>query len=158
MSRSLLEKKEIKKNNRDEASAYEKSGTSVVLMEIIIAILLFMVVGSVCVQLFVKSYKTTQTSTILQNASVISSGVADMIVQTNGDLGEVCEYYPNSTLADDYMEIYYDSSFKNCQKDGSVYTLVVSGDANELETFEFNMMFEGQSVYDMSVKVASYVK
>lgn len=158
MNRNLLATNDKTKKNRDTASTYEKSKTSVVLMEIIISIFLFMIVSSVCIQLFVQSYKINETSTDLQNSSVIASEVADLLILNDGDIFEVSEMFENAVVSGNTMEIYYDDSFAICNKDDSLYTLTINGDGEKLQTFNIDMLKDGQSVYNISVKVTSYAK
>ena len=159
MSRSLLEKRETKKKNREQGTVYEKSKTSVVLMEIIISIFLFMVVGSVCIQLFVRTYSINKMSTTVQNSSVITAEVAEIIVQSYGNIDSLADFYPEAEIDGGIAIIYYDEKFTRCNKDMSTYRLVIKNEGEGLKTF-YLIMFDDEEypVYDMSVKVATYVK
>lgn len=157
MSRNFLEKRvEKTKTNRDMVREYDKSRTSVVLMEIIISILLFMVVGSVCIQLFVQSYKMNTISEQNERAGVIVSSMADQLLLYHGDMDKVKSYYSDCVDAYDTLAIYYDGAYRVCNFTSYAYILEVTVDDMDAELRNFHINMYGKDkepIYSMELKV-----
>ncbi len=164
MSRNLLEKKVTKtKTSRDTAREYDRSRSSVVLMEIIISILLFMLVGSVCIQLFVQSYRMNNESEILERSSMLVSSAADQLLLNNGDIAAVSQYYSDYVLASDVLCLYFDGNFNICNYTSYAYLLEISVSDKEsnkeskLRDIDMIMYNHNkENIYEMKLEVVTY--
>lgn len=161
MGRNFLEKREEKaKTNRDTSREYDRSRSSVVLMEIIISLFLFMIVGSVCIQLFVQSYRMNKESVILERSSMLVSSAADQLILNQGDLEKVSQYYKDYVLGHDILCVYFDGNFNICNFSSSyAYELEITVDNMDSKLRDVNMVMydhENNNIYEMKLEVAVY--
>ena len=115
--------------------------SSLVLMDMIIAILFFSVSAGVCVQLFLRSRQIDQDSTDLIHATDLSRNIAE--VYKNGTLKS---HYPY----DSSNNLYYDRSWNRTVK-SSVYTVHLTFKTNSMD---IKVSDHDGSIY--SLKVTKY--
>lgn len=166
MSRNLLEKsdkKEKRERVREMTESYDKSKTSVILMEIIISLLLFMVVGAVCIQLFVQSYKMNTKSSDIEASNIIASSVADILLANDGGLDKLAAYYPaGNVLADSQSDgecfaVGFDEECNPLTDGEGIYRLVVTeGIESSLGTYAIKVYRVDEEIYSLDLKVAVY--
>lgn len=160
MGRNFLEKKSIKnKTNRDTAREYDRSRTSVVLMEIIISLFLFMVVGSVCIQLFVQSFRMNMESEILERSSMLSSSVADQLLVHHGNLEEVSQYYKEYAMTSNILCLYYDDDFNLTSYTNYEYYMEITASNQNSKLRDINIIMydhDNINIYEMNLEVATY--
>lgn len=95
----------------------QKSKTSLFLMELIFAILIFSLCSAICVQLFVRAHQTEQKASDLSKAVLLCDSIAAMI--QSGEISPETESY------------FYDSSFQLCEASEAVWKLSVSTYSSE---------------------------
>lgn len=93
------------------------SKTSLFLMELILAILIFSLCGAVCVQLFVQAHLTEQRACDLSAAALLCDSAAAMI--------QSGEKSPDAEPA------FYDASFHSCSASDAIWQLTVSAYPSE---------------------------
>lgn len=108
-----------------------KSKTSLFLMELIIAILVFAIAGAVCVQLFVKAHLLSESTQKLNHAVNLCETGAELFYYTDGDLAGMSRLLcgkEDSTkeLSESFLRMDYDSEFLPCEKEDACYVLEVS--------------------------------
>ena len=100
------------------------------LMELIMAILLFSLAAAVCVQVFVKSHTIEKESTALTKAVFASSSVAE-IFRSSDDYEELLlAEFPQAISENDGYLIYYDEDFSPVVSDGT-YCLKFTTDTED---------------------------
>lgn len=118
--------------------------SSLFLMELMLAILLFSLAAAICVQVFVKSHMISERSTNLNHAVLASTSVAE-IFRSNADSAEILSReYPFSETKDDITYIYYDKNWAPTNSADACYILSI-----ELGQ-EYHLLVENISVYEAS--------
>lgn len=117
---------------------FEKSKSSLFLMEMIITILLFSVCGAICMRLFAASNTLSRQTKELNKAVAVAQGFAEVMRGTDGTLQSIMEEYPNSVSGSDgYFEVFYDKDFTECPYNEAVYvgdiTLTPNGAIQNME-------------------------
>lgn len=105
---------------------FQRSKSSLFLMEIILNILLFSVLLVVGLQFFIKTHLLTRETYDLQEAVTCSSNIASIYQSGDGSLDVVKEHYPNAVVVRDQLFIYFNENFSECSKEESSYSSTVS--------------------------------
>lgn len=101
-----------------------KSGSSLILMEIIITIFFFMICSALCIKIFVSSHVLNEETTDINKATVMAESFADVFRSQGGDIEKCLDIYPYATLWDDgHFTIYYSEGFEECSVDDALYVL-----------------------------------
>ena len=116
-----------------------QSKSSLFLIELMIAILFFALAGSVCLQIFVKSYKVSQSSANLSYAVNITQSI---LAKFESD-----EYA--SKIKENEYEIYFDKDWNESKKDSSVAKAVVKYiKTNTTRKVKVQVFFEDNLIYE----------
>lgn len=87
------------------------SKSSLFLMELIMAVLIFTVAATICIQMFVRSHTLSEESVRLNYAVVWCESMAESFYATDGDM-ELLADSLNTIKTDDYhVELYFDDSY-----------------------------------------------
>lgn len=116
-----------------------QSKSGLFLLELMIAILFFALASSVCLQIFVKSYKVSQSSENLNHAVNITQSIFAKFESDD---------YTNQLEEKNY-EIYFDKDWMECKKDSSVAEVVVSYTKDsETRYVNVQVFFEDEMIYE----------
>ena len=107
--------------------------SSLFLMELIIAILFFILAATVCVRFFVKSYTLEQESQKLNHAVNAATSVAEIFRNQEQPFSLLTEEYPYGESSDHSYRIYYDKTWTLCSSADAAYTVVLQ--TAETDTF-----------------------
>ena len=118
---------------------HTSSRSGLLLMEIIIAILLFSVVSALCLQLFVKSHKLGQNTEELDMAVRQASSVAEILSQSKQPANHLQEIYSYCDIDENGGSIYYNENFQSCTKDSSVYHLDVDASSADRRLTDYRI-------------------
>ena len=137
---------------------FEHSKNRIFLLEMTINILLFSVLLIVGLLFFIKTNTLTEQTGILHQAVNTCSNVASIYEQEDGNLDTISSMYPGSICADDVLFIYLDAQYDPCDKDESIYKVIVSRqEANDSGVQKADIQFLGtdnNAVY--SITACSY--
>lgn len=99
------------------------SRSSLLLIEIIIAILIFSVASAICLQLFAKSHTLSKQTEELDIA--VREAVSVSALLTDGDAPEenLARFYPYADITSDSSVIYYDAAFQPCERQQSYFQM-----------------------------------
>ena len=97
--------------------------SSLFLLELMIAILLFSLSAAVCVQVFVKSHTIKEKSTELSQAVLISASVAETIRSEGTFFKTLSNEFPLIESDDDVIYIYYDAKWQPTSSSYAAYVL-----------------------------------
>lgn len=133
------------------------SRSSLFLIELIIVLFFFLLVASVCIQVFARAYTTSQSSRELSHAQNQCAGVAEVFGGTDGTIEELLIYFPEGKPSTDGMELFYDKAFSPCTAEDAVYTLsvkapLISKDAPNMRRASLTFLRGEQSIYTLSVR------
>lgn len=130
-----------------------KSKSSLFLMELILAILIFSIAGAVCIQIFVKAHIISQDTQHLNRAVTLCQSGAELFYGFKGDISQISETLDKNntgTLSDGILKLYYDSDFKECAQSDATYELEI------LSVTDNNMIRGEVSVYQCNDESVIY--
>lgn len=134
---------------------YRHPKSSLFLMEIMLNILFFAVLVTICLQLFFKAHNISRHTTALHRAVTSCTSIAE-VYQNNYDGWEVImTIYPDAIALNDTILIYYNASFQPCNESASTYRAVLEHSNPK----DANITFYAQESNDIlySLTVSSYM-
>ena len=131
---------------------YRHPKSSLFLMEIMINILFFAVLVTICLQLFFKAHNLSEDTSVLHQAITSCTSIAE-VYQSNPNGKEVIlTIYPDAIALNKTILIYFDENYIPCAESASSYRAVL--EHNE-ETYTANIMFHSnnstEAIYTLSV-------
>ena len=115
---------------------YQRTKSSMFLMEIIINLLLFCVLCVCSLQFFVKSYRLTEHTTTLHHAVTACSNVASIYESGNGTTDIIFDTYPYAIHANQQILIYLDKDYNECDYEHGMYYILVEQEESDLNKIE----------------------
>ncbi len=102
------------------------SKSSLFLMELIISILFFSMASTVCIRLFVRAH-TMGAQTINESHAVnIAQNLAEGFLGSEGDMDALHALFPEGTLQDGELVLYWDGEWQPCGLKDASYTAKVT--------------------------------
>lgn len=105
---------------------YERSKSSIFLLEILINILLFSVLCVCSLQFFIKSYQLTERTTTLHQAVSACNNIASLYKASDGSLDAIVTTYPDAILEGGFLYIYLDENYQVCDSQDVAYYIMVT--------------------------------
>ena len=102
------------------------SQSSLFLMEILLNILLFSVMLSLCLPFFAKAHGLTFATTELERAVTVCSNAANIFEASDGSLETLSFMYKNKVFINDQLVVYFDKNFIDCPSGDAVFTMTVT--------------------------------
>jgi hypothetical protein len=137
---------------------YSVPKANLFLMELIIVILFLAISSTVCVQIFVKAHTVSKQA---ETKSVIQSQVQSVVsvfqtIDESEDVGEVfLQYFPNSQMNDEEIDIYYNENWEECMISDAVYFMhlqfVNIHKNHALAEMKIQIDTESEEIYTLSV-------
>lgn len=125
------------------------------LMELMMAILLFSLAAAVCVQVFVKSHTLEKESTELSHAVFASASVAEIFRSSDDYENFLLTEFPDSISEDGVHLIYYDENFSPVASD-PIYCLKFVTDTDENfitgHIYVYKASDDSTLIYELEVK------
>ena len=107
--------------------------SGILLLEIMLAILLFSIAGALCLQMFAGSRQTSKDTANLTQAADHVQNAAEWIKYATGSTVRdsentffpdcLLEEYPDAVISSDKVQIYFDENWNCCQKENGVYCM-----------------------------------
>lgn len=104
---------------------YQRTRSSMFLMEIIVNLLLFSMLCVCSLQFFIKAYQLTENTTTLHHAVTACSNVASVYESGNGETNIIYDTYPYAIYVNDQILIYYDENYNECDREHGAYYILV---------------------------------
>ena len=133
---------------------YERSKSSMFLLEILINILLFSILCVCSLQFFIKALNLTEDTTTLHHAVTACNNVAALYESGNGSTDYIEKAYPYSIQTANQVIIYLDENYEECQREASHYSILVSQCDGDIPYVEIVFHDEEESYY--SIKAYCY--
>ena len=134
---------------------YRHPKSSLFLMEIMINILFFAVLVTICLQLFFKAHTLSENTSVLHHAVTTCTSIAE-VYQSNTDGEEIIlSVYPNALFLEDTILIYFDENFMPCQKASGTYRAMIEKVADDSAMISFCAFDSTENLY--SITVSSYM-
>lgn len=136
----------------------QHSRSSIFLMEIILDILLFSILLTICFQLFLKSDFLSAKSGKLEHAVLCCTSIAETFQSTADGKSALLESYPDSTNLDNGLLIYFDDSFVECHMSAATYKAVIDLKQGNPATIQisFYSLNDNEAIYTLSA--SNYVR
>ena len=128
-------------------------GSRLFLIEFLIVLFFFLIISTVCLQLFVKAHLITRRSEALSHAQAAAASVAALIESGYNTPEKAASYFPEASIESDGFSITYDSDFHTCTSEKAAYTLKVLMTENGQEVLsDITVTEKDHSVlYELSV-------
>jgi len=134
---------------------YRHPKSSLFLMEIMINILFFAVLVTICLQLFFKAHNLSENTTTLHHAVTACTSIAE-VYQSNYDAKEVIStIYPDSIALNSTILIYFDENYQPCAEASGIYRAVLDHSGSPNANITFYVQESGEVLY--SLDVSSYL-
>ncbi len=128
---------------------YQRTKSSMFLMEILINILLFSVLCVCSLQFFMKALQLTEDTTTLHHAVTACSNVASIYEAGDGSVDSILEAYPHALHTAEQIIIYYNEEYIQCQREDATYYLHVSGDTENSSKLLIEFYAEENVIYSI---------
>jgi len=133
---------------------YRHPKSSLFLMEIMINILFFAVLVTICLQLFFKAHNLSNDTTTLHRAVTACTSVAE-VYQSNNDGKEVImTMYPHAIALNNTILIYFDENYLPCNEASGTYRAVLDHSNPPDACITFYSQDNGKVIY--SLELSSY--
>ena len=96
-------------------------GSRLFLIEFLIVLFFFLIISTVCLQLFVKAHLITRRSEALSHAQAAAASVAALIESGYNTPEKAASYFPEASIESDGFSITYDSDFRTCTSEKAAY-------------------------------------
>lgn len=134
---------------------YRHPKSSLFLMEIMINILFFAVLVTICLQLFFKAHNLSEDTTSLHRAVTACTSIAE-VYQSNHDGKEVImTMYPDAIALNNTILIYFDENYLPCNEAFSTYRAVLDHSNSPDASITFYVQESSEILY--SLAVSSYM-
>ncbi|MCI9598087.1 MAG: hypothetical protein HFE75_12495 [Firmicutes bacterium] len=101
--------------------------SSLLLIELIMAILIFSLAGGMCLQIFAKSHSLGMRTVELDMAVREATSVSEVLSQKDALENELPELYPKAEIAAGSITIYYDKDFQACGRKDACFQMNIRG-------------------------------
>ena len=135
---------------------YQRTRSSMFLMEIIINLLLFSILCVCSLQFFIKAYNLTEKTTTLHHAVSACSNVASIYESGNGETDIIYNAYPYAIYVEDKILIFYDKNYIECDREHGTYYVLVDKKDDALINKISIRYYEIDSDYCYSVEAYNY--
>lgn len=132
---------------------YRHSKTSLFLMEIMLDILFFSVLVTICLQLFFKAHNLSEDTTVLHRAVSTCTSVAEVYQSGENGKESIFENYIDAVERDQNIVIYFDEKFASCPEEKSAYQaqICVNDDSLHTAVIEFLDVDAEEMIYTLTV-------
>lgn len=132
--------------------------SSLLLIELIIAILIFSLTGALCLQLFVKSHSLGKRTEELDMAVRQAVSVSELIAQKDGLERELSRLYPDADIDPGNIIIYYNRNFEECSHKDAYYQMnILSSDTDDrLTSYKISVCKDSNATTIYSMETTAY--
>lgn len=133
------------------------SRSSLLLIEIIIAILIFSVASAICLQLFAKSHTLSKRTEELDIAVREATSVSELLTYEDSLRKNLDRFYPYADITADSAVIYYDADFQPCERLQSYFQMDIqpSSRQDRIRAYTITVCRDGRDaiIYRMETTV-----
>ena len=124
---------------------YERSKSSMFLLEILINILLFSILCVCSLQFFIKSYQLTENTTTLHHAVTACNNVAAIFQSGDGNMDNIQDAYSLSFVESGQLYIYLDENYQECDSQNVVYYMMISQQHTAIPSINIRFYENGEA-------------
>ena len=131
---------------------YERSKSSMFLLEILINILLFSILCVCSLQFFIKSYQLTESTTTLHRAVSVCNNIASLYKTSNNSWDAIIENYPDAIEESGLLYIYLDENYHECDSLDVAYYITIEKQVTSIPSVCITFYKNGEEAsYSMDV-------
>lgn len=130
------------------------SGSSLFLMEMIMALLFLALSCAACVQIFAAARTNRLKAEQLNQIQTLTTSVGEVLEGTDGSADEILNLIPDGIQENSTINWYYDSTWQICTQDSAAYVMTFTPDASSLEksgTLTFRRTSDNTELYQISL-------
>lgn len=128
---------------------YERTKSSMFLMEILINILLFSLLCVCSLQFFIKALNLTDNTTTLHHAVTACNNVAAIYETGDGQLEDIWSTYSYAIHVDNQVIIYFDENYEECSRENSSYYIYVKELESTIPSVEISFQSDTTAYYQI---------
>ena len=131
---------------------YSFQRSSLFFLEIMLNLLFFVILVTICLQLFLKAHHLSKDTTLLHRAVTVCTSIAE-VCQSSLDETDIFQtIYPESLILNDTILIYFDSNFAACSEFESIYRVFLSENKEDNRiTIRFLRKNDTSIIYELEV-------
>ncbi len=133
------------------------SRSSLLLIELTMAILIFSLASGVCLQIFVKSHSLGERTAELDMAVRQATSVSEMLVQKDPREKGLLRIYPDADAVSGKVTIYYDKDLAACRREDSYFQMEIRSldSGNKLVSYDIAVYKDegATKIYSMDTTV-----
>lgn len=135
---------------------YRPQKSSLFLLEIMLNLFFFIILVTVCLQLFLKAHQLSKNTTLLHRAVTVCTSIAEVCQSNLGETDILQTIYPEALILNDTLLIFFDSNFTACSEFESIYRVFLfeNRDDNTI-TIRFLRKNDTNIIYEL--KASSYL-
>lgn len=99
--------------------------SSIFLLELLFAILFFMIASTFCVKFFISSHTLEEKSTDLNHAVSTAVSAAELLHADDSSLTLIREEYPFSSYTKNTLSVFFDENWISCEEANATYTMYI---------------------------------
>lgn len=127
--------------------------SSLFLLELIIAILFFILAATACVKIFVHSRQLENDSIALNQAVIACTSVAEILRSESDPYDMLQEVYPTGTATQDHFYIYYDNKWKLCSEADARFTVSLQTEyTDDFQKGYISVLDQDVSIYQLEIE------
>lgn len=123
---------------------YERTKSSMFLLEILINILLFSVLCVCSLQFFIHSYQLTEKTTTLHQAVTACNNVAAVYEASDASTDAISEAFSGAITENNVTFIYFDKNYQECDSQSIAYYLTVERLKSEIPAIRISYYKNGE--------------
>lgn len=102
-----------------------QTGYGLFFIEFIIALFFFLLIGTICIRVFVYAHQVTQKADALSHAQALSASLAEAIEGSDGSGESLLAFFPDAVLSEDkcLLTLSFRQDFTECNQEEAFYTL-----------------------------------
>ena len=130
------------------------SGTSLFLMEMILALLFLSLSSAACIQIFAAARKNRIQAEQWNQIQALTTSVGEALEGTDGSPDQLLNILPDGTQTSDSLIWYYDSSWQSCSAKEASYEMIFIPDASSSEKsgkLSFQELPENTMLYQITL-------
>lgn len=130
---------------------YRHPKSSLFLMEIMINILFFAALVTICLQLFFKAHNLSENTSVLHRAVATCTSIAE-VYQSNLDGNEIIlTIYPDAIALNKTILIYFNEEYIPCNEAKCTYRAVLDHANSSNASITFYLQETGETLYSLSI-------
>ena len=138
-----------------KAPKHKHSRYSLILMELMAAILFFSLASAICIQLFAKAHIMSRDASMESSAVIHVQTVAELMLADGAHISENLKTrYPQMTVKDKTSTIYFNKDWDECGEKDAAYRLdITENESGGLKKEALTMVYiaENANLYELEV-------